>query len=418
MVIPVSLGFAMLRFRLWEVDRLVRRTIFYAFLTAAVVSVYIAVVVAISIVLPFSGLTIASATASGLIAVSFQPLRMRLQAWVNKRLYGFRDEPGTVLQQLGLQLEAAMDPSSMLAAIAETVRTSMRVPYVAISGFRGEARAVLASSGMSRPDLEVWPLTYQGQIVGDFLISPRSPDEPLGSRDRTLLAAIARQTGIAVHATRVSNDLADAYQQLVSTRDEERQRLRRDLHDGLGPQLASQTLTLDAALVTLEHNPSEAHRMLADLRGHLQDSIDEIRRVIYALGPTGFGENGLAGSIQESFRLYHFAHVHFSLIVTDKLPPLSVHTETEIYRIVLEAITNVVRHASATEAVVTIGLLEERGRLILAIEDNGSGLPIPNRPGFGLESMRTRTERLNGTLRIESNSGGTRVYAELPVFPR
>jgi signal transduction histidine kinase len=201
--------------------------------------------------------------------------------------------------------------------------------------------------------------------------------------------------------------------QLISAREEERRRLRRDLHDGLGPLLASLTLTLTAARKLLREDPDAAEILLADATAHAQEAIIDIRRLVYALRPPALDDLGLVAAIREEFDQYRTGGVAFNLDTPEQLPPLTAAVEVACYRIAQEALTNVVRHAKAHTCMVHITLGE---MFTLEITDDGVGLSATYKSGVGLNSMRERAEELGGTCVIEPSSvGGTRVFTQLPL---
>jgi signal transduction histidine kinase len=252
LLIPLSFGFAMLRYRLWDIDTLINRTLVYGILTASVVALYALVIGSLGILLQAQGNGLTALLAAGLVAVLFQPLRERLQRGVNHLLYGKRDEPYAVLSHLGSLLEATLSPEAVLPAIVETVAQALKLPYAAITLKWGDEFTIAASYGTAPHEPVHLSLIYQAELVGELVLAPRAPGEQFTPADRVLLDDLARQVGVAAHAVRLTADLKQltidlqhARERLVSAREEERRRLRRDLHDGLGPQLASLTLKLE-----------------------------------------------------------------------------------------------------------------------------------------------------------------------------
>jgi len=201
---------------------------------------------------------------------------------------------------------------------------------------------------------------------------------------------------------------------LVMAREEERRRLRRDLHDGLGPSLATMMLTIDAARFSLSSNPKEACRYVAELKEETQQALKDIRRLVYDLRPPALDELGLISALREQIAHYTVTGLYVSLSVSESLPPLPAAVEVAAYRIILEAVTNVSRHTHASICTITISLTSA---LTLEIVDDGCGLPEHYHAGVGITSMRERSTELGGRFLIEANLGvpGTRVYAELPL---
>jgi signal transduction histidine kinase len=413
MLMVVAIGFGILRYRLFDIDLIINRTLLYGGLTASVVAIYAVIVGGLGALLRTQSVAI-SLLAAGVLAVAFQPLRARLQRGVNRLLYGERDEPYTVLAQLGRRLDASLSPETVLPTIAETVAATLRLPYVAIVLAQDGAETVAAQSG-SRPavSVETVPLTFQGEQVGQLLIAPRPGEPGLSGVDRRLLHDLARPAGVAAHAVRLNAALQRSRAQLVTAREEERRRLRRDLHDGLGPALASQALTVDTASLLLERDPQTAAALLQEVKSQSQLAVAEIRRVAYALRPPTLDDLGLAGALRDAANRYAGTGVEVQVDVPDTLPPLPAAVEVAAYRIAQEALTNVARHARARRCVVTLTVGE---LLEFTVSDDGSGIPDSRRAGVGLVSMRERAEELGGACVVGPNpGGGTRVVARLPL---
>jgi signal transduction histidine kinase len=257
------------------------------------------------------------------------------------------------------------------------------------------------------------PLSYQGTEIGALHVAPRAGEE-LGAQDRRLLHDLARQAGVAVHAVQLTADLQRSRERIVTAREEERRRLRRDLHDGLGPRLAGLTLRIETARDQLAHDPG-ADELLGDLSRRMEEAVTDIRRLVYGLRPPALDDFGLAGAIRQTAASYDTSGLAFDVDVPEHLPPLPAAAEVAAFRIVQEAITNVVRHAAARSAGIALRVDDTAGMLTIVVEDDGRGLAQAPRSGVGLQSMRERAEELGGTLAIESRpGGGTIVRAELP----
>ncbi len=257
MLVPVAISIAVLRYRLWDIDPIINRSLVYGALTACVFGLYVLTVGYLGVLFRADmgssvGLPL-QLIATGVVAVLFNPLRERLQRGVNRLMYGERDEPYTVLSRLGQRLEATLAADMVLPAVVETVREALKLPYAAITlnhvhrRSNGEDDTIVTASGTPVAQPLIWPLVYQHELVGQLLLAPRAAGEEFSAADRRLLDDLARQAGIAVHAVRLTRDLQQSRERLVTAREEERRRLRRDLHDGLGPTLASLTMKLEVA---------------------------------------------------------------------------------------------------------------------------------------------------------------------------
>jgi signal transduction histidine kinase len=372
-----------------------------------------------------------SLLATGLVAVLFQPLRQRLQQAVNRLMFGERDDPYRLLSRLGSRLEATISADSVLPTIVETVAQALKLPYAAITweqGAASRAPVVAASYGKATASqaLVRVPLVYRQERVAELWLAPRSATEDLTPADQRLLHALARQVGVAVHAVRLTadlqgltHDLQRSRERLVLAREEERRRLRRDLHDGLGPRLASLTLKLETARNRLAHDPL-AETLLSDLIVQTQEAVADIRHLVYALRPPALDELGLIPALQEQVLLYSDQGpnaIHISLEAPESLPSLPAAVEVAVFRIVQEALTNVVRHSHASRCTVRMTLHEHERLLELEIEDNGRGLAPGQSAGVGLASMRERAEELGGTCEVkQAPTGGTCVCVRLPFL--
>jgi two-component system NarL family sensor kinase len=262
------------------------------------------------------------------------------------------------------------------------------------------------------------------------VIAPRAPGEQFSPADRSLLEDLARQAEVAVHAVRLTADLQSSRERLVSTREEERRRLRRDLHDGIGPTLTGLVLQLNAARKLVRGKPEDAEESLARIEQRTEETIAEMRRLIYGLRPPALDDLGLIPSIYQQAqsqgivelstgaetdeRLEH--RTVFSINAPEKLPPLPAAVEVAVYRIVQEALTNVARHAHARTCLVRLSVDRGSGVLEVEVTDDGVGIPGERVAGVGLSSMRERAEELGGTLAVgPGTEGGTRVLARLPL---
>ena len=415
--IPAAIGTAVLKYRLYDIDVVINRTLVYAALSACIVAFYALTVGALGAAFRAQGSLAISLVATGVVALLFQPLRQRLQRGVNRLMYGERDEPYAVLARLGRRLEATLTPDTVLPTIVQTLREALKLPYAAISLATDPApdQPAVASAGTPTRETLRLPLVYQHEPVGELLLAPRGPGEPFSPADRRLLDDLARQAGVAVHAVRLTADLQRSRERLVTAREEERRRLRRDLHDGLGPALASMTLQTEAARDFYATDAARGDALLADLTTQLQAATADIRRLVYDLRPPALDELGLVGALRAQAARHEVGRTHIKVVVPDALPALPAAVEVAAYRIAQEALTNVLRHAAARTCVVTLSYDEQAALLTVEVTDDGCGLPSDRRAGVGLTSMRERAEELGGSCTVEAlPDGGTRVRATLP----
>ncbi|MDE3231658.1 MAG: GAF domain-containing sensor histidine kinase [Chloroflexota bacterium] len=424
LLIPVSVGFAILRYRLWDIDLIVRRTLVYGLLTAFVIGVYILIVGYLGALFRTSSNLLISLVATGIVAVLFQPLRGVLQRGVTRLLYGLRDEPYIVLAGLGQRLKATLGPDDVLPAIATTVQEALKLSYAAIEVGDGPALRPAAVAGAAptreQDSLLRLPLTYQRQTVGALLIAPRGRDDTLTPADLSLLDDLTQQIGAAVHTMRLTSDLQRSRERLVTTREEERRRLRRDLHDGLGPMLSAIMLKVGLVRTLYQRDLTATGALLDQLETEIDSVIGDIRRLVYNLRPPALDELGLAGALREYVaRLGSEGQADQpALTVTVEAPEslgrLPAAVEVAVYRITQEAVTNVIRHAHARSCCVRLQVTD--ALLLLDVYDDGVGMGDSGRVGVGLASMRERAEELDGTFTLsEAQPSGTCVTVRLPL---
>jgi len=433
LLLPVSVIFAIRRYHLWDINVLINRALVYGALTTLVIGMYVLAVGVLGETLQSSSNWLLSILATGLIAVLVQPLRDRLQRGVNRMMYGERDDPITVLSRLGQHLEGTLAPDAVLPSLVETVAQTLKLPYVAIEttnsridsgpaldAFSTQSSSPRVSYGVPQPELIRLPLIYQSENIGQLLVAPRAQGEALSPMDRHLLENIAHQSGMAVHAVSLTADLQRSRQNLVTAREEERRRLRRDLHDGLGPNLASQGLKLAAVKQLLENNPSAALALLDQVMEQNESTVADVRRLVYGLRPPALDELGLVAAIRDHVAgMDGKSTLQIEIIEPPGLlPPLSAAVEVAAYRIVLEALTNVIRHAQAKHCTIRFFVRHDGSGDALEIEirDDGKGMPEARRAGVGLRSMRERAEEIGGTCVAESNGRqGTCVSVKVPL---
>jgi signal transduction histidine kinase len=216
-------------------------------------------------------------------------------------------------------------------------------------------------------------------------------------------------------AVRASVELQRSRERLVSAREEERRRLRRDLHDGVGPQLAALMLELETASDLVSDDPEAASALMTKLPERAREIVSDVRHSVHALRPPALYELGLVGALREGAVRYGPSGLRVSVEHPEELSDLPAAVEVACYRIAQEALANVVRHASASNCSIRIRLDEEAGALSVEVEDDGRGIREGDRAGVGMSSMRERTEELGGWCTVEPLAGGgTLVRALLP----
>jgi signal transduction histidine kinase len=342
-------------------------------------------------------------------------------------MFGERDDPYAVLSRLGRRLEETLAPDSVLPSIAETIREALKLPYAAIMLAERNGLSYLAASGTVTDGAIHVPLVYQQEPVGELILAPRAPGETFSAGDRRLLEDLARQVGVAAHnvrlaaeTMRLNADLQRSRERLVTAREEERRRLRRELHDGLAPTLAALNLQAGQIKGLLRADPQGAESLADAWRADMRATIASVRRLAYELRPPVLDELGLVAAIEERARRAG-GLLRVTVDAPAALGALPAAVEVAAFRIAQEALTNVEPHANAHTCIIKLWVADgsdSQAALTIEVSDDGVGLPpaARHRSGVGIVSMRERAEELGGTCLVESRpGGGTRVWACLPL---
>ncbi|TFV72214.1 hypothetical protein E4P39_17115 [Blastococcus sp. CT_GayMR19] len=408
MMVPGSIVIGVVRYQLLGI--VVSRALVYATLTAAVVVLYLAVATLAAAALGRTLSPVPGTVAAALIAVALSPARTRLQSAADRLVYGRRRDPVAAVTELGDRVASA-EEADLLPAVLGTVTAALRAPAARVTG-PGEPAA--GDTGTVAVALRVG-----GRDVGTLHVAERHPGEPFTAGDRRLLAALAPQVAVVVRALELTRSLERERDRVLTATHDERDRIRRDLHDGLGPSLAGIGLAVQAVQAQLgERADPPTAGLLARLKDEVGAAVGEVRRIIDGLRPAPLDEVGFVAAVQR-----HADALAPSVpvrVTADELPPLPPDVETAAYRIAQEALTNVARHSGARSA--EVGLRAREGRLEVAVVDDGTGFgPADDdcRPdGVGLASMRTRAQAVGGELTVTSGPDGTRVVAGLPLEVR
>ena len=414
-LLPLSVAAAILRGHLYGIEVVVRRSLIYATMTVVLLVGYAVTVAALGTLLRGRAGGVPALVATALVAIAFAPVRHRAQRGVDRLLYGERRDPYAVLSGVGRRLEQPVDdPESVLADMAAAVAESLRLPFVRIE-MAGDGPAPVAEVGTEVPDVHEVPLTFRGEVVGRLLAAPRSPHDPFRPADLRVLDDLGRQIGVAVHATRLAHDLQRSREGLVAMREEERRRIRRDLHDGLGPALAGVALGLDAVQRLARPGAEDAAELADQLKIEVQQSLADVRRLVEDLRPPDLDQLGLVGALRHQAGKVTERDPGLEVEVAgDGLPQLPAAVEVAAYRIATEALSNAVRHSGATRSGVAMAVVD--GRLRLTVTDDGCGVGEQPGSGVGLTAMAERAAELGGTcVVLPGAEGGTSVVAELPL---
>ena len=397
--LPTAMAVAILRHHLFDIRPVLSRTVTYGALLVGVVTTYALIVLAAE---RLGG----NGTAGGLltvavVAVAVQPahswLRRRIERWV----YGYRSQPQEALRLLADRADAA-EPAALVAAVTEVVAEALRVE-----------RAWVDTDGATDDEWMVrTPLMIRGEMLGALVVQVE-PGRRLSPADIALFRDLARYAAVLVRSEQQRDQLRESRAQIVAGREEERRRIRRDLHDGVGPSLAAIVLKLNAAESRTEH--TERSALVAEARQEVRQAIAEVRRLVDDLRPPAIDEVGLLAAIRQRAAALS-GDLTIEVAGPDPMPALPAAVEVAAFRIASEAMTNVARHAAATRCRVDLVV---NGRFELTVADNGrgadSGAPTTGR-GAGWISMRERAAELGGTCTISHRpEGGMVIHAIVPL---
>lgn len=349
-----------------------------------------------------------------LTVLLYGPLRLRLAAVVRRLVFGERDRPYDVVAGLATALEQADEGPEQLAVVADAVASAFGVGYVRVEVDRPSGERLAATHGSAPGEVRALPITYRGHEVGRVLLPARGLRTRLSRRDEQLLADLVRQAATAARTSRLADELQDSRERLVVAREEERRRIRRDLHDGLGPSLSGVVYQLESARLLVDKDPEAAKQTIGGLSGHVQDVVADVRRLVHDLRPPALDDRGLVGALTQQAERITGSGGPQVTVEAAELGALPAAVEVAAYRIAGEALTNVARHARARRA--TVRLQRDDRDLLVEVADDGTGIAAEAQAGVGLVSLRERAAELGGRSEVTCPAtGGTVVRAWLPL---
>ncbi|WP_435745501.1 sensor histidine kinase [Nocardioides sp. SYSU DS0663] len=413
-LVPAAMTVAVVAPRVVDVEDLLGRTLAVGGVGLVLLVVDLAAVTALTTLL---GDALAQREVVGLVLLLtvalYGPLRIRAQAWVRRVLLGRRDQPYDVVAGLASTLETLDEGPEQLAAVARAVATAFGVRYVSVEVDRIGGERLAATYGQRPVEVRTLPITYRGSEVGRLVLPARGLRGRLGRRDEQLLGDLVRQAATAARTTRLAEELQQSRERLVLAREEERRRIRRDLHDGLGPSLSGVVFRLESARLLVERDPDAAREQITGTSTLVQEVVADVRRLVHDLRPPALDDRGLVGALRQQAEQAAVP----TEVEADDLGPLPAAVEVAAYRIAGEAMTNVVRHARATRCCVRLTCTT--GALVVEVVDDGTGIPADVEAGVGLVSLRERAAELGGRAEVTCPpEGGTVVRAHLPLSDR
>ena len=432
--LAASVGIAVLRYRLYDIDLLIRQALVYGSLVVLISVVYFVTVVSIGSRLGAPRNDPAGAVAVGaIVALLFQPVRRRLQRLANRLVYGQRATPYEVLsrfsRQVGDMVASQELPVRMAHVLAEGTAAERATVWLRVGDQLREAATWPVSSAKSHavlglvdgqlPSLdgatEAAPVRYQGEMLGALTVEKRQPMTPT---ERRLLDDLAQESGLVLKNARLTaelverlDDLQASRERLLTAQDTARRQLERNLHDGAQQNLVALKLKIALARNLAATDPKRAQAALDELTGEANEAIETLRELARGLYPPILAQDGLAAAIEGQARRMPVPVE----VQAANLPRYPQETEASVYFCVLEALQNIGKHSGASKATVSLKLAD--GRLTFSVRDNGVGLdPAVARRGSGMQNMRDRLEVLGGRFQVQSEpNAGTTVTGSIPV---
>ncbi len=425
LLVPASVAVGLTAPQRYDVRRLISSVAVYTTmvdLTVGVVAGSLALVALATGTPPTKGAVATVATAA---AIAFGPALVRVRRIIEEVLFGGSTDALDTMSRLGTELGTDSSPRAWV----EALRAALLVPRMELR--TGGKLLAAAGTGGGGGATETTALRAGGEHVGDLVVAVPPDAARLPRGTRAVLDLVAAPLGRALQAVRLAEELHASRGRVVQAREEERRRLRRDLHDGLGPVLTGVAYSADAAINLLASDPQRAGALLTRLREDTADAIAEIRRIVQGLRPPALDEVGLAGALRQHILRYSGAaqvDVRCTLPAAEAPGRLPAAIEVVAYRVAVEALTNAVRHARPPTPAASLRVVVEiagepcrssggapvDARLVVTVQDDGDR-EQPWVTGTGLGSMYARCDEVGGTVTAGPTQTGGRVEARLPL---
>ncbi|MDP8957583.1 MAG: histidine kinase [Actinomycetota bacterium] len=433
--LPVATGIAIFKYRLYDIDVIINKTVVFAVLAGFVSAIYVAVVVGIGAAVGSTGNRLLPIVAVALIAVAFQPLRERAHVLANRFVYGKRASPYEVLSEFTNRAGGSFSTEEILPEMARVLAegTGARqaqvwlrigtelIPSAAYPGEPTGERIPVDENATAIPPLggfdRAAPVVHRGELLG-ALGATKPPNEPFTAAEEKLISDLASQAGLVLRNVRLTSELLAnldelraSRQRLVTAQDDERRRLERNIHDGAQQQLVALSVKLRLATAMLDRDQEKTRQLLSELQAETTDALENLRDLARGIFPPLLADQGLAAALDSQLRK---VPVPVSL-ATDGVARYPKEVESAVYFSCLEALQNVSKYANANEAMISLS--EENGSLVFSVQDDGQGFdPSQVKRGAGLQNISDRLEAIGGKLEIRSAPGeGTTLVGRIPV---
>ena len=439
--IPGAVTIAILKYHLYDIDIVLSKTIVYGLLAAFIGGVYVAIVVGVSALIPVGADSpLVSIAATGVVALTFQPARDRVQRFANRIVYGQRSTPYEVLTRFSDRVGNTYATDDVLPrtarVIAEGVNAERATIWLHLADELRPAAGWPEVDPSARPIVlhddafpevpgeHVSEIRYRGDLLGAISIDKRRGD-PLNPGEIRLIDDLAAQAGLVVSNVRLTADLEArlevitrqaaelraSRQRIVAAQDEERRRLERNIHDGAQQHLVALAVKLRLARGLLGRDPKKAHTMLAEIGGQIDEALETLHALALGIYPPRLESDGVAAALMARYASSDLP-VRFHADGVSRYP---LDTEAAVYFCVLEALQNAAKYAGAGAIEVTFA--ERDGALTFEVVDDGAGFdPTVDGTGTGLHGMRDRLAVLGGDVSLISvPERGTTVRGHVPL---
>ncbi len=422
-LIPVAIGFAVLRYRLYDIDVVINRAVLVGVMAVFITVVYIGVVVGVGAVVGNAGSALLSAIAAAIVALAFQPVRRRAQRFADRLVYGERATPYEVLSEFSGRLSGAFATDDLLPRMVRILGEGTGAARADVWLTAGDELRPAAHWPDEAPVLDpvptsalrdgLVPVLHQGEQLGALSIEKR-PGEAVSPTEEKLIEDLAAQAGLVLRNAGLIEDLRLSRQRLVAAQDEERRKIERNLHDGAQQQLVALAVQLKVARTMLDRDAAKAGELLETLQGSATDALEDLRDLARGIYPPLLADKGLAAALEAQARKAALPVT----VDTEVLGRYPREVESTLYFCALEALNNVAKYANASAA--RVHLAQTDGHVSFEVSDDGRGFdPKTNAYGTGLQGMADRLAALGGTLTVRSSPGsGTIVAGALPITSR
>ncbi len=421
-LIPVTIGIAVLKYRLYDIDFVIRKTVVFAVMAAVIASVYVGLVVGVGALVGSTQSPVLSALAAAVVAIVFQPVRTAARRFADRVVYGERASPYEVMASFGDQLAGAYSADDVLARTArvlgEGVGADRACVWLQVGADLEQVASWPDASGTSERDDDLTvEVRQQGELLGALSVAMPLND-PINPSKERLVRDLAVQAGLVLRNERLTTllkarlvELQAAQKRLVAARDAERRRLERNIHDGAQQQLVALQVRQRLAEQLVDRDPAKAKEMLGQIQTDTGTALDDLRDLARGIYPPLLADKGLEAALTAQARKSPVP-VEVEAHGIDRFPQ---EIEAAVYFSALEALQNTAKYAQATHATVTLS--RANGSLLFTVVDDGAGFDTSATGyGTGLQGIADRLGALDGHLEVASGHGsGTTVTGRVPV---